>query len=560
MNGADLFCSTLESLGVNLVFGVAGTQNIEIFEALRKSNIQIIAATHEMAAAFMAVGYFRTTGKPGVVLTIPGPGFTFALPAIAEARLDSCAVVFVSGKPTEKPSPQFQLQDIDQCAMAAPLVKSVLNITNIEKMQQCLAEAFQLAGAGEPGPVFVEIARSTLRADAAAPAMPARKSELPAAPELLQIFELLKSAKRPALIVGQGVNGGSQQLKAIAARTGAPVFLTTSGRGALAEDHAQSFPMDRAGARVDALNQFLASCDLVLAVGIKFTHNGSLGFRLKLSPETLIHVDAAQHVINANYPARLVCNSDAPAFFDWLETRFAQSGAHSRAWSEIDILTLRAQLLGEAADPGDPRFPAISPPTAATFYTALRRALPRNGIVVTDSGLHQLVARRNFTVFEPRTFIIPTDFQSMGFAIPAATAARAAFPDRPVVALLGDAGFAMMGLELLVAKRDGIALTVIVMNDRQAGLIRVKQIQEFGHAHGTVITNPDFAQFAASIGVGFVKIGDNPESALRTAIESDNITIVEVELEDAASIRNAQWKHAARDVAGRIEDTFKRLL
>lgn len=148
----------------------------------------------------------------------------------------------------------------------------------------------------------------------------------------------------------------------------------------------------------------------------------------------------------------------------------------------------------------------------------------------------------------------------MGFAIPAATAARAAFPDRPVVALLGDAGFAMMGLELLVAKRDGIALTVIVMNDRQAGLIRVKQIQEFGHAHGTVITNPDFAQFAASIGVGFVKIGDNPESALRTAIESDNITIVEVELEDAASIRNAQWKHAARDVAGRIEDTFKRLL
>lgn len=559
MNGADLLCATLEQLGVECVFGVAGTQNIEIFESLRKSKVRIIAATHEMAAAFMAVGYYRATGKPGVVITIPGPGFSFALPAIAEAKLDSSAVIFISGKPTEKLTPLFQLQDIDQCNIAAPLVKRVLNVATAGSLQQFLFEAFDIARSGEPGPVFVEIARSAMRETSAWEVRPAPNVKIPIATEYLQIFELLKSARRPAFYVGQGVNGCPDDLRAVAEWVGAPVFLTTSARGALAEDHLQSFPIDKIAARCGALNEFLAGCDLIVAVGVKFTHNGSIGYRLKLQKDALVHVDAAMHVPNANYPAKLVCHTDAPTFFHWLQWKIGEQSPRARVWNEKEILQLREKLLGDPSDPVDPKFISIQPSTAARFFDALRVALPKDGIVVTDSGLHQLVARRHFTVLSPRSFIIPTDFQSMGFAVPTAMAAKAAFPSKPVVALLGDAGFAMMGLELLVACRDRLPFVVIVFNDRQAGLIRVKQIQEYGRAHGTEITNPDFQQFAASIGVDYIKIEGDPAPPLAAAIAGGKLTIVEVPLADASSLKTAQMKHAALDAAEKVKNALRKI-
>ncbi|MBI3820811.1 MAG: thiamine pyrophosphate-binding protein [Planctomycetes bacterium] len=560
MKGCDVLCATLEELGAGVVFGVAGTQNVDVFESLRNSNIRVVAATDEKAAAFMAVGWYRATGEPGVVITIPGPGFTYALPAIAEARLDSCAILIISIKPVESPRPMFQLQDIDQRAMAAPIVKHVFAIDETVGIPSVLAEARALALAGEPGPVFVEISRGALRGECEV----ARVAESPAresgAAAFQQILESLLTAKRPAIYAGQGALGAAGELVEFAEWLGVPVFLTTSARGAVPEDHPCAFPIDRAGARWDLLNETLAGCDCVLAIGVKFTHNGSGGYRLKLKKESLIHADSAPHVLNANYPARLAVETDAPELLQWLAARSRESRAREPRWNGSELIALQSRLLATDADPCDPKFVGLDPPVAATFYDALRRALPRDGIVTTDSGMHQLVARRHFTVLSPRSFIVPTDFQSMGFSIPAATAAKIAFPNRPVVALLGDAGFAMMGLELLVARRENIAFTAIVFNDRQAGLIRIKQIQEYGHSHGTEIINPDFAKFAQSIGVDYIKIDGDPEPNLRAAIGGGKLTIVEVPLEDSSAMKSAPWKHAARETVDKVKGVFRKLI
>ena len=159
----------------------------------------------------------------------------------------------------------------------------------------------------------------------------------------------------------------------------------------------------------------------------------------------------------------------------------------------------------------------MKPATAGSFFTVLRRILPRNGIVVTDSGLHQGLVRRHFDVLSPRGLIIPNDFQSMGFGLPAAIGAKLAAPERPVVAVLGDGGFAMSGMEMLTAVREKIPLTVIVFNDGRLNLIRLQQFQSFGSSESVDILNPDFGTFAAAVGARYALVDGNIEQVLRTA-------------------------------------------
>ncbi|PWB62396.1 MAG: hypothetical protein C3F14_09955, partial [Deltaproteobacteria bacterium] len=169
----------------------------------------------------------------------------------------------------------------------------------------------------------------------------------------------------------------------------------------------------------------------------------------------------------------------------------------------------------------------------------------------TDSGLHQGLVRRHFDVLTPRGLILPSDFQSMGYGIPAAIGAKFASPERPVVAVIGDGGFAMSGMELLTAVREKIPLTVVVFNDGRLNLIRLQQFANFGHSESVDLLNPDFEAFAASVGARYSLVDGNAEQVLRDAIGSPHVTLVEVVAGDSAAIRIRQVKGFTRETARR---------
>ena len=552
MTGADLVCQTLEALGAETVFGLPGSQNVALFESLRTSRLQTVVAMHELGASFMANGYARASGRPGILTTIPGPGFTYALTGLAEALLDSAPLLHILGGPASAPGQAFQLQALDQRAIAAPLVKRFFDVDGADRIEATIREAWALCVAGEPGPVIVQLPSALLSAEAPAPSEgPWAALEAPA-PSLDAIERRLRQARRPLFYLGQGASGAEPELNKLVERLGAAVVTTTSGRGNLPETSPSVLVFDRRN--TDVLNELVAGADLVLALGCKFSHNGAHGFRLRLPADRLIHVDASTEVLGANYEASATVASDVPSVLRALWERLGgEDGPAARGWprEELDAWRLRADQSTRAGT--EPRVRGLRPSGMADFFSVLRRAMPPRSCLVLDSGLHQMLARRHFSVLCPRGLILPTDLQSMGYALPAAIGAKLARPDRPVVALIGDGGFAMSAMELLTAVRERVPLTVIVFNDGYYGLIRKQQIGAYGHSHGTTLSNPDIRGVAESVGARYVRLEGDAGRQLRQAIGGSGVTVVEALLREPGARR-------MRRIGSGIASRLKRLL
>jgi acetolactate synthase-1/2/3 large subunit len=551
MRGADRVCRALEEIGVETVFGLPGSQNVAFFDALRTSRMRTVVATHELAASFMANGYARACGRPGVLVTIPGPGFTYALTGLAEAFLDSTPVLHILGQPAVGPGRRFQLQALDQRSVVVPLVKRVFEAGSLDRIEELLGEAFSLCISGEPGPVVVHLP-TNLAAEAGdlQPALPPPPP--PATPPLEELERRIAEARRPLLYVGQGAAGAAEDLRNFVGALRAPVVTTTSARGILAEDHPWVVPFDRGSS--DALNELVAGSDLILALGCKFSHNGAHGFRLKLPADRLIHVDASEDVLEANYDASLALVADVPWLVRTLLDRHKAAGRRTRSeWTEAEVGAWRQRSFERYKTDWEPRIRGLDPPTTQEFFAALGRAMPPDSCLVLDSGLHQMLARRHYRVRAPRGLILPTDLQSMGFALPAAIGAKLARPDRTVVALIGDGGFAISAMELLTAVRERVRLAVIVFNDGHYGLIRKQQLGAHRHAYGTKLHNPDFQAVAEAAGAGYLRLGEDAERTLHRAIGSPGVTLVEVALRDPGRER---IKRLRRSFAARLRRWF----
>jgi acetolactate synthase-1/2/3 large subunit len=530
MTGGERLCRVLEDLGVDTVFGLPGTQNVDLFEALRTSWLRTVVPTHELAASFMANGYARASGRPGVLVTIPGPGFTYALTGLAEAFLDSVPLLHILGRPAQAPGQRYQLQALDQRAAVAPFVKRVFDVENLDEIEAAAVEAHAVCLSGEPGPVVLQIpneltAVSEPRSVLVGPAPPPT-------PLLGELESRLTRARRPLFYVGQGAFGAASDLRELVESMRIPVVTTTSGRGALPESHPWAIPFDRGS--TDALNELVESTDLVLAIAAKFSHNGARGFRLKLPPDRLVRVDASPEVLEANYAASMLLLADAPWLIRTLRDHMSVSGHPGRsAWTEEQIADWRQKaFLGRESGSEMRVRGGLEPPTMSHFFGVLERAMGAESSLVLDSGLHQMLARRHFRVERPRGLILPADLQAMGYALPAAIGAKLAVPDRRVVALLGDGGFAMSGLELSTAKREGVHLTVIVFNDGHYGMIRKQQFGAHGHVYGTQLRNPDFRQIAESVGAEYTRLDQDAETRLAEAVRSKGVHLVEVRLRD----------------------------
>jgi acetolactate synthase-1/2/3 large subunit len=511
------------------VFGVPGTQNVALFEGFRRHGLRTVLASHELAAAFMANGYFRASGRIAALATIPGPGFTYALTGLAEARHDSAGVLFLVGAPARGPGHAFRLQALDQRAIASPLVKACLTLTSSADVERVIGAAHAAASEGEPGPVMVELAMDALGVERARSPSSDRASSGPSAPAAAggELARRFAQASRPLLLLGQGAFAAAEPLGALAEALTIPILTTPTARGIVPEDHELVLGFDPLRGHVATLNTFVDRADLVIALGCKLGHNGTAGFQLRLPVDRLIQVDADDAVLGATYPALLGITARVEDVVHELQTRRQPS-----QWSRAEIGAARRAVRAAAPEAVEPRIHGVGTPS--DFVAWLRALLPRDAIVVTDSGLHQILVRRHLEVLSPRGLIVPTDFQSMGFGLPASIGARIAAPRRPVVAIVGDGGFLMSGLELLTMRRERLPIVTFVFNDGHLNQIRLQQLGSYGHAHAVDLVNPDFAQLAAALGVAYLRMGEATDDDVRRALRGGRPTLVEVVVGDSA--------------------------
>ncbi len=548
--GADLLCDTLQNLGINTVFGIPGTQNVHLYNALADSSLRAFTATDELKASFMANGYSRASGKLAVVSTIPGPGFTYALSGIAEAHHDSVPVLFLSlGKPHDK---EFALQALDQKAVVTPLVKKTFEVTSLEDITPILSQAYSVAMSGEPGPVYIEVATDLLHLQTkhnstARNSLTTVSHPGPSAEELVSFLDYLKNAKRPLFYVGQGAFPAAERLCLLAEQLCCPIMTTCSGRGVISETHPLSFYSDLSYGINPIVKTLFERSDLVIVLGGKLTHNGTAGFLLPLANTTLIHVDLSEEVLGANYKTHFSLQCDITSLLSAIPTQ------NRAQWSEEELSLFRDgfDLTKRTKLPLEPKIHLLNEQTMLDFFQALRAALSSETILVTDSGLHQALARHYFQVLTPQTFIVPTDFQAMGYGIPAAIGAKLASPHSPVVALVGDGAFLSGGMELMSAVREELELTVIIFNDSSYNLIRHQQIEKFGRAHQTTILNPDFSLLSEAFGCTYFRAEGSFFEVMSQAQNMPGVKIVEVKLGDTLSTITKKVVNTSRETAHR---------
>jgi acetolactate synthase-1/2/3 large subunit len=549
-SGASRIVDALRAGGVECVFGLPGTQTLELFEALRESKLRTVIATNELNAAFMAGGWAKVTGNPGVLLTISGPGFMWALNGVAEARLDSVPLLHISGAPIDTPvGRRSRQQELPQAAIAAPLVKGVIEADQYSDPGLAVLDGLELACTGEPGPVLLHVSSATLRREFRRVAFSARPAAASEHGGFVAVCARIHASQHPIFIVGQGTNTHGKLIAELANRIGAPVLTTPSARGVLPEDSGFNVAFDPFAGDTRVVNELAQRSDLIVAIGCKLGHASTAGFELELPPARLIHIDASAEVVGANYPASLMVIADAgDALRAILDSNPARSG-----WAAGEIESWRSRAATLAPDPWEPCIAGTAARDARNFFETLRGAIPRAAILVLDSGLHQVLARRHYRVLSPGGLIMPTDLQSMGFAIPTAIGARLASPARVVVALLGDGGFAMTALALLPAVAEGISLVVIVFVDGKFGQIRMQQLSSYGVDHGVAVENPDMELLASAVGARYELVNDgNLADVICNAVAYAGVTIVEVIVGDTPKIRRKSAISRVRETSRRV--------
>jgi acetolactate synthase-1/2/3 large subunit len=523
--------------GGKIVFGIPGIHNLELFEVIRRSQLRMVVPSHEQGAGFMANGYSRATGYPGVVISVPGPGLTNSMTSIAEAFVDSvplvCIIPRVGGR-----QHKFCLHEIPQREIVRPIVKAVFQVGTAAETYQVMHAAFEQAVSNEPGPVIVEIPYHLLDEFAAktcyVPPGTENEMEPPITEDRMEkALSALGSCRQLGMIAGMGASHAQSELVELAELMSAPVFTTLSGRGTFPDDHPLSLRFGWELEERTALNSILGACDLILAMGTKFSVTGSHGFQLRFEAP-LIHVDQSPAVVNQNYPAAIAVQMDVREFLRKVLTAKDRIGpkqnttiadAIRRENDNCRKLALSQNQTATRLTIGDNDF------SPREFFTALREVLHADDIVVSDTGNCQIWARKYFAVLTPRTFIAASDYQSMGFAIPAAIGARFGRPAGNVVALVGDGGFAMSGFEFMTACREKLKLLAIVFNDGCFGIIRAFQESVYGHSFGVDLSPPDFAMLAQCFHLYYQKPESTLIKTLTAALDHGGPTLLEIAVE-----------------------------
>jgi acetolactate synthase-1/2/3 large subunit len=536
---AELFVNCLENEGVRYVFGIPGEETLDLNEALDHSpTVKFIPVRHEQGAAFMADAYGRLTGHAGVCLGTLGPGATNLVTGMADAFLDRAPLVALTGQTGLSEMHKESHQYIDVVRMMKPVTKWNTRVHDAEIIPEAVRKAFAVAEREKPGATHLELPADVMEtrnvSGRPVPLRPAAMVE-PVAGELHRAAALLQAAERPVILAGNGVvrQNASAALRRFCAQTGMRVITTFMGKGVV--DSESEYALFTAGLRAqDYPSGFMGQADLVLCVGYDL---------VEWSPEAwnprrdrrVICVDTVSAEVDEHYVPDVELTGDLAHILTHLGNLISDKPPARFQAPQYGAL-IRGVLEG-GSDDGFPVKPQ-------RVLRDLRNLMGPQDVLISDVGAHKLWVSRLWPTHEPNTVLISNGAAAMGFAVPAAVAAKMVLPaERRVVTISGDGGFLMNCQELETAKRLGLPIVNIVWTDSAYGVIELHQQRKFGRLAGTKFTNPDLVGLAESFGIAGMRVGaaDEVTPVIQRALELDVPSVIEIPIdyrENATFSRN----------------------
>ena len=494
-NTASLLVRCLEAEGVEYVFGIPGEENLEIIKAIHNSSIKFIVTRHEQGAAFMADVYGRLTGRAGVCLSTLGPGATNLVTGVADAHSDGAPLIAITGQVSTDKMHITSHQFLDLVKMFEPITKRSKQVMRPDSVGEIVRIAFKYAESEKPGACHIDIPVDISKLPVPDNLNPIKKQKF----QLIEHADLncievaagaIFRAKRPVMLVGSGAvrHGASAAITAFAEKLKIPVINTMMAKGVIS--FANQYSMWTIGIpQKDYANKIIESADLVIAVGYDLVEYAPSKWNLQ-SPD-IIHIDTRASHINKLYQPLVEVIGDISDSLNMIANRTSRKDEPDFA------LSIKSRMTDEfEAYRNDLSFP-MKP---QKILMDLRKVMGKNDIVISDVGAHKMWIARHYNCYTPNTCIISNGFASMGIALPGAIVAKLIYPERRVLAVCGDGGFMMNCQEMETALRIGTPGVVLIFNDSSYGLIKWKQLDQYGESCCVDFTNPDYVKFAESMG------------------------------------------------------------
>jgi len=528
MTGGEAIAESLLANGVDTVFGIPGIQLDNLFDAFyrRRNRLRVIHTRHEQGAAYMAMGYAQSSERTGTFVVVPGPGLLNSLTPLADAASANLPVLGITG---QIPSAQIgqglgMVHELkDQMRAVEGVIDWVRRANHPSDVPGLINQAFRHMHSRRRKPAVFEMAPDIMGIKAPVALLPAQSADAPPSPDpdlVRKAAARIAAASYPIIMVGGGIAGAEAVLRDFAERLGAPVVMTQNARGALPEDHALAHHM-LCG------QELWPRADLVIAVGTRFTTPALAWGRQNDLPVIRIDIDPVQIAKPARAATAIV--ADAVGGLRALLQVLEGMSVNCRPDGHGEI---RAELRR--------KLDALEP--IAGFARALRQALPRDGIVVSDITQFGVYARFGLPVYTPKSYLLPGYEATLGWAYPAALGAQIANPGRKVVTFAGDGGFLFNVQELATAAQHRIPVVALVFNNRRYGNVHQIQAKSYGGRHIAVdLDNPDFVALARAFGIAGARVetAEQLHETLRAFLAASAPGLIEIpvgELPDVWSL------------------------
>lgn len=530
LTGAELIIHLLERQGVRLVAGIPGGALLPLYEALgRSERIRHVLARHEQAAGFMAQGMSRITGKAGVCFATSGPGVTNVVTALADAKLDSVALVCIAGQVPQHLIGTDAFQEVPTIDMVRPITKASFFVSCADELWQVIPEAFRIAETGRPGPVLVDVPKDVqLQITQETRLLPAlHRTNQAGSSDCTSLYnhaaQLIAAAQRPVLYVGGGVVKARAHhlVRELAELTGIPVTTTLMALGSLPVDHPLSLGMlGMHGAR--STNRVIDECDLLIAVGARFDDRATGRTDRFASDAQVIHIDADARELGKIRQPTIAIRSDAHTA---LRELLARARHHHRfAWLN------RVRELKAA-------FPLLTPDddqicSPYGIVRAVGELAPGDAIVTTDVGQHQMWVAQAYPFRRPDRWLTSGGLGTMGFGLPAAIGAALAEPAATVICFTGDGSLLMNIQELATLAELDLNVKIVLLDNASLGLVRQQQELFFSRRFvASLYAQPsNFAAIARAFGIPALDLETSPApyGALARVLATDGPALVRV--------------------------------
>lgn len=524
---AETAIEQLEACGARVVFGIPGVHTLALYDALHSSSLTHILARHEQGAGFMADGYARATGDPAVALVITGPGVTNVATPVGEAYTDSSPMFVLSSnvEAAHLDAMRGNLHDLkDQRGVMRAVTKWNERATRASDVAPLVAEGWRQMTTGRRLPVHLEIPIDVLDQPAGDSAIQPLTSDAPApdiSQEIERAAEALGAATKPVIYAGGGATSSAagDAIARIAEKLQAPIVTSIQGKGSVPASHPHN--LDALWTQGNAIDDLVKEADALLVIGSRLGVQATEGFAFPI-PDTLVRIDIDPEEMTRNANPTVAIEADAREASSLLADAL-ESRATASTWDPSRFAEARetARSVAFGAD-------------RVMWLDAIRAALPPEAPIAWDMTMMSYVAGYLYPVERPRTFLFPTGYGTLGFALPAAIGAKVGMGDTPVAAVVGDGGFQFTMQEVATAIQFRLGIPIIIFNDSTYSAVKDEQKRTRDGRYAAVdLVNPDYVKLADAYGIPGVR-AESPEAlttAIREAVLRDQPTIIDVPID-----------------------------